>query len=984
MPSLKPELNRRGDHGFSAVEALVAVVVLTLLFVFAITMFQNSNKMARTASLQGNSQQSGRVAIDLMTKDMRSIGYGVDLGAGQQGLVYAGPWDVIFNANITPGNDNSMAPAQPAAIDLTLAPAAVPLGAPLYAPAVTFATGAETVRYTLDSNGDGVVDATDQGDDAEEASPNPNDFVLRKEIYGRRGDGTNGGNGEPVAIVRGPVADQTGNLPEPLLTYWLDNDDDIATPEVLYGDANADGQLSQAEIAALTPIPAAQLALVTRAVITVSVEDSESQGRPDYRTRELVSSVGLRNLQRRSAIITGVVFQDADQDAQYDIPDESGINNVLVRLSSGPATHTSPSGQYAFEVEPGVYTVSEVDPAGYTSTTPNAVSVSAQTGVTHQVDFGDRPGMGVAEIEGTVYHDLNQNMIFNGGEPGIENVVVTLHTGQADTTDASGHYYFQVPVGTYTVVETDSTGWGSTTENVVEVVLSIDGQHEIVNFGDFPAGAQGIIHGLVYLDSNHDGIHDPSENGIADVPITVVGTDSTVTDGAGSFQFTVPVGLHAVREYDLTGYSSSTPNLITNLLVLPDSTLYVEFGDISNSNVNFTVVSVGSTNRALAITSTDLLEDNKGDKDIILGTQNVSGPNNLHVWHNQRKNSGTAITALFLPTPSFSRAAGGPIPALLKYDANNDAALDLVTGLEVTNAANLKSWITITSGADVGTYPFTPNHSFQTTAGTQAFSLAEVTWPGQSKPAVLVGTQRSAGAGTIEVWVESGAGDMTHLNSSDLASDSAGLFGEVNGIAVADFNQDGYPDLAIGQDRGSNQGKLSIFFGDPTQPWVWQESAVMIPEGAVHALSAVDMKEDASYDVDLVLGTSKLAGAGVVELWLNEGGLFGDPTGVPGQRARSDYVDGGGEVLSLGLARLDPDVFPDVVAGVRTTAYAGALQVYRTFGYLPSSGSTWSYPGSGEVVALTVDDYNIDGRYDIAVGTRTAVNTGQLVIYFGQ
>ncbi len=35
-------------------------------------------------------------------------------------------------------------------------------------------------------------------------------------------------------------------------------------------------------------------------------------------------------------------------------------------------------------------------------------------------------------------------------------------------------------------------------------------------------------------------------------------------------------------------------------------------------------------------------------------------------------------------------------------------------------------------------------------------------------------------------------------------------------------------------------------------------------------------------------------------------------------------------------------------------------------------------------MTLTLDDFNLDGLEDIAVGTRTALSTGELVVYFGQ
>lgn len=983
MRNLMP-MNREGERGFSAVEALVSVAVLAIIVLFAVTMFQNSNKMARSASIQGDSQQSARVAVDLITKDMRALGYGVDMGGGQVGLVYAGPWDVIFNANINPGTDNPLAPAQPAAINLAQAPSGVPAGGALYAPVISFTTGAETIRYTLDSNGDAAVDTTDQGDDPEEASPNPSDFVLRKEIYGDAGDGTNGGAGEPVAIVRGPVADQSGTLPSPLFMYWIDVDNDVTTAEVLHGDADGNGALSQAEIAAITPVPAAQLALVTRTVITVSAEDGESQGRGDYRTRQLVSSVSFRNFIRRTAIIAGTVYQDTDSDGAYDLGDESGIVNVTVRLSTGAAMDTDSDGQYVFEVTPGTYTITEFDPPGYVSTTSNTASLDVDTGSTTTMHFGDRPGSGVGTIQGKVYHDANQNMVHEAGEPGIANVRVTLQTGQTDSTDASGDYSFEIPCGTYSVVETDSTGWGSTTPNSVDVILTADGQTQVVNFGDVPAGTFGTIQGIVYLDADANAVYDTGELGIADVTVRLVGQDSTVTNGTGQFSFTVAPGIHSVREEDLAGYSSSTPNLISNILVSPDSTVALEFGDVFEGSLDFTVVSVGATDRALSIASTDLKEDIKGDSDIILGTQQAAGINNLHVWHNKRVNSSTPITALFNASPTFSRAAGGPVPALRKMDFNADGVMDLLTGADLSIIPNLKVWRTITSGGSRGMYPLTPNYSFQTTIPTAPMSFADFYWPGLAKRIILAGTKISTTTGRVEVWVDQGDGNLAHVSAADLSIDSNGALGQVTALATGDFNADGYPDIAVGQTSGTYLGRVTMFYANPGSGVGWSEHDILPSTGAAVSLAAVNMAEDQYGDIDLLVGTSKSLGSGVIELWNNDNGDLGVIDEVSGTQSVSDWVDGGGEVLAISTARLDNDVFPDIAAGTRTALYAGKLKVYRTFGFLPSTAMVLSAAGSGEVVTLGFDDFNIDGLKDIAVGTRSAVSTGELIIYFGQ
>jgi prepilin-type N-terminal cleavage/methylation domain-containing protein len=57
---------REGERGFSAVEALVSVAVLAIIVLFAVTMFQSSNRIARSASILGDSHQSARVAVYLI------------------------------------------------------------------------------------------------------------------------------------------------------------------------------------------------------------------------------------------------------------------------------------------------------------------------------------------------------------------------------------------------------------------------------------------------------------------------------------------------------------------------------------------------------------------------------------------------------------------------------------------------------------------------------------------------------------------------------------------------------------------------------------------------------------------------------------------------------------------------------------------------------------------------------------------------------
>ncbi|MCS6843182.1 MAG: hypothetical protein NZ528_02495 [Caldilineales bacterium] len=90
--------------------------------------------------------------------------------------------------------------------------------------------------------------------------------------------------------------------------------------------------------------------------------------------------------------IGGWVFDDRNGDGVYQ-PwlGETGIGGVTVNLSGGRSTTSGCCGWYAFLIRtPGTYTVSQVQPEGWTSTTPNERTVTVpRLGVKVQVDFGE-------------------------------------------------------------------------------------------------------------------------------------------------------------------------------------------------------------------------------------------------------------------------------------------------------------------------------------------------------------------------------------------------------------------------------------------------------------------------------------------------------------------------------------------------------------------------------------------------------------------
>ena len=195
-------------------------------------------------------------------------------------------------------------------------------------------------------------------------------------------------------------------------------------------------------------------------------------------------------------------------------------------------------------------------------------------------------------IHGIVFNDVNANGTQDPGELGIPGVTVTLFddlgaVAGTRITAADGSYSFNnLAAGDYEVVETDLPGYISTTNNAVPATVAA-GSDIPVNFGDrlIPAGNPSIITGTVYNDANNNGTRDPGELGIGGVTVdllndggTVIATILTALDGTYSFPG-LAAGIYTVRETDLPGYTSTTPNSVG--VVLSDaSSAVVDFGDL--------------------------------------------------------------------------------------------------------------------------------------------------------------------------------------------------------------------------------------------------------------------------------------------------------------------------------------------------------------------------------------------------------------------
>ncbi len=302
-----------------------------------------------------------------------------------------------------------------------------------------------------------------------------------------------------------------------------------------------------------------------------------------------------------SVTIGDFVWNDANANGIQDAG-ELGISGVTVTLSgtdgSGnpvtATTTTDASGHYSFTEPPGTYTVAVTTPSGYAPTptgkgtpaTDSNPSPSATTpvvlpsgGSDLTIDFGFYQPVTIGDF---VWNDANGNGVQDGSEPGIPGVTVNL-TGTdaagnsvtaATTTDASGHYLFTQPPGTYTVAVVTPAGYtptgtgkgttatdsNSSPSGTTPVALAEGGSDLTIDFGFYQPVTIG---NFVWNDANANGIQDAGEPGISGVTVTLSGTDglgnpvtaTTTTDANGHYSFTEPPGTYTVAVTTPSGYT---------------------------------------------------------------------------------------------------------------------------------------------------------------------------------------------------------------------------------------------------------------------------------------------------------------------------------------------------------------------------------------------------------------------------------------------
>ncbi|MEM6329915.1 MAG: SdrD B-like domain-containing protein [Planctomycetota bacterium] len=302
----------------------------------------------------------------------------------------------------------------------------------------------------------------------------------------------------------------------------------------------------------------------------------------------------------RGGGIAGRVHADTDGDCDHDDPDIV-LAGVTIELLDADGvkiaeTQTDANGRYQFVgLEPGEYQVREVQPAGYydgtqrvgtgggaTTDTPGddlITGITVRPDITAvNYDFCEHVG---ADLSGFVYHDADDDGVFDPGEEPIAGVAIKLldESGAVvgeTTTDAEGFYEFtNLDAGKYTVMETQpaaffdgkdtaGTTGGDTSVNdmISQIMLGYGGESRENNFGELRGASIG---GRVHASNDPDCDFDNPDVLLSGVRVQLLdATGTTVlaeafTDADGRYLFEgLRPGEYQVREQQPAAFGGRT------------------------------------------------------------------------------------------------------------------------------------------------------------------------------------------------------------------------------------------------------------------------------------------------------------------------------------------------------------------------------------------------------------------------------------------
>lgn len=979
MSVARPFASAQAQRGFSLIEMIITLSIMAMVVAALSTVLIRATASRLASANRFESLQTARSAADMIARDLRSAGFGVDLdnsAGAQPAIAYIDSTQVLLCANAAPWPD-ATTPGAPEAYDPSGSPKPKPLVGTEWTPSVKYSTGAEIIRYTLDLNDDGLVDASDvaadEGADARR-SKCPDDYTLVRQVFGAGSGGVasnNGGASERVALVLAPGEGGVA----PLFTVYFTGS---STP----WDWSSG------------PVPANRLDEIARIEITVTAASGRSDARGQYTQTRIQTAVrSLRNAPDFSSglyTVDGWVFEDEDFDRLRDAG-EHGLNGALVRLGSGRVSYTNESGYYSFRVPAGTYALRHVVPQGFGSySSPDSFDLSVAASETRSFADTSRTGGWVTV---SVWEDTDSDGAWDAGESALSGVTVSAAGGGMSVTDAQGQVELFVPIGAWSVSATPLADYSSTTTNPVTGTMTAGGR-QTASFGQYRS-SETTVTGYVFRDTDGSGAINGTEAGISGVTVRAyIGTSticaSTTTNASGLYTFTLPTPAagsgttYSIGASLVSGYYPTTTLMHTGLVLTGAALSGYDFGFATYSSSQL------STFVTTAMIATDIWENDgsgaqphtRGDADLVI----ISTVFGIPLWGYFPNNwtSGSAPFASVSGSYTILGAAAYSLHADSLRRGSTSRAPDLLFG--TSSSSNIQVW-----ARTLTTIMSSVTRKFDTADKGNVPAIVTLDCSGGSQVDLLVGTRTSSGRGTIEVWQSDDATNPDYSKQETYPSGASipgSTMGEVQQLALADMDQDGDRDLVIATATGTYSGEVIVLdnIGRTNGSRFRYRNRLTFSSDNPAKLAVNDVDGDGYPDI--VLGTQTSSNTGRVLVYRN---THATSTWT---YSNTQAFSAPGAVLSMAMADLGGSTESDLAVGYVTSTSSGDGGV-RVFFNIANALSTSGVDPSGgavskQVTAMTTGNFNYSSspatagpyRADLAISSRTATYTSTITVYW--
>ena len=614
--------------------------------------------------------------------------------------------------------------------------------------------------------------------------------------------------------------------------------------------------------------------------------------------------------------VVSTAFEDLNSNSIKDAG-ESGVAGLQVTVSGGsPVAVTDANGVARQFVKSGAFTATLAVPDTFTCITSNPYAGTMLPGDSVLVKFAltDTPP---GYVKGKVYRDDNRNGVADAGEPGIQNVYVSVvSSGGAVTqgyayTDMNGNYSITVPAnnppGTnvYYASVVPPAGFFPTSATAIGPLLVSASQNLTgKNFGmaafTIISLAASRVLSLASVDLQErdwTGNNTATAHGDADL---VLGADAGGTDNISVW----------FNQYETTPLFSTSPTAPTGY----------------TRNAPQSVISM----------AVDTLDTNapKSRPDLVTGTK-AGATGNFFVWFNQNTSGNEGyFPSTFSTGQNYWTQDVGDVSAVLTMDCAGGPGPDIIVGTRSTLAG--RGSIEVWQNSDAATPTFTRQEVYPSAGSIPMNQLGEVAGmqladvDNDGRRDLIVATKTGDWSGELLIFRNIGntnGNRFTCVFDEPLGSNEA-----ATALACVDVNRDGKIDIVVGTQTDTNSGDLIYFRNDTVGSSIdfFNRKTVTAP-GIVSALVAGDFGGTSFNDLAMGWRQDQSGYGGGVLIYPLDVGTLTNNGSDPSAGAITNFV------AALTKANFNYGVNPvtpappyltDFAAGVKTGASTGALVVF--------------------------------------------------------